>query len=859
MADPLSVGKLQAALASATNEVTIAAANLNFDFALMKYEAPKEYQPLGQALTPHRKSEAEGGSQHITAARLGALFEDLCPEVPRLISAFGTRASEIAGYAEARLNPKLRQNWIFSDYAGIDSTSLWAAATSSKASLPVYLLACMLARVWSDADATSLWVEIVAERRRDIASRFQQNEPLHFKTAAAAAQQEITREQLAKWDASARAWLKTADLVKMKQRKQFLLIVNNISMPVDAKSNPYESVVSVWIAALSSMEKLINGEPQAVQDGSTLLGISAWHIYPDMDVFSEQTEPKSVKMEDTLVHPGGVASLGFRGHYPTKTPGVYWSLWLSKHKYYGQPLDLASMAKQWAEKVSAPITRYLADESSTSSLVLLGRRRSGFIETPQNVVEQPFGGFTQMNNLLNMMDPSQRIDLLRRLAVRSSYAPHMAEAYIAFLDGDYWYLASVSRRTQRPATRALRSTRNTNNAQFYDCYLGFVRSRTEITLTQPKRSLTYLFGDADIAAVFIPDGYLTGLGDRPGSTVSYDGATWVTKSHVLKALRGLANAAKVFQRSSMGGASVSPHFLKSQFKPEVMLSYSSEGPIAVTETRALAIISYLEKGTDLVTSSNVGSDRLLGLSTGDSLYIPSRLCALFTLEAYTMPQLTTDNEKMLSDPGSTFQPSEFSRLLGNLGRPGTTILTCPRNPMVRDYAETAFRYQIQQFDGSLTDSFPKTSMHLSFTDWSAQLYQESAVGQRQSDAAHVEAIVSVRDAGSWVGDINIAEAFNHPNVHQLPGREPCDHPQPSVPPADAMVLEKWDQILDCPGGIMVTSSSGNWLARTAIVSMLANHCRLESLHIFICPDTECCWECIQKNIHSKPLNIVYVC
>ena len=43
------LGKLQAALAAATNEVTVAAANINFDFALIKCEAPKEYHVLGEA------------------------------------------------------------------------------------------------------------------------------------------------------------------------------------------------------------------------------------------------------------------------------------------------------------------------------------------------------------------------------------------------------------------------------------------------------------------------------------------------------------------------------------------------------------------------------------------------------------------------------------------------------------------------------------------------------------------------------------------------------------------------------------------------------------------------------------------
>lgn len=56
-----ALGKIQAALASATNEVTVAAANLNFDFSLVKCEAPAEYKPLSSILTSKRRTEAEGG------------------------------------------------------------------------------------------------------------------------------------------------------------------------------------------------------------------------------------------------------------------------------------------------------------------------------------------------------------------------------------------------------------------------------------------------------------------------------------------------------------------------------------------------------------------------------------------------------------------------------------------------------------------------------------------------------------------------------------------------------------------------------------------------------------------------------
>lgn len=88
-----SFGRLQAALASATNELTIAAANINFDFTLVKCEAPKEFQPLGSTLSKTRKENAEGGTAHITARRLGVLFGGILPPTPNLVKSYGTRAA----------------------------------------------------------------------------------------------------------------------------------------------------------------------------------------------------------------------------------------------------------------------------------------------------------------------------------------------------------------------------------------------------------------------------------------------------------------------------------------------------------------------------------------------------------------------------------------------------------------------------------------------------------------------------------------------------------------------------------------------------------------------------------------------
>ncbi|KAF2728667.1 hypothetical protein EJ04DRAFT_569335 [Polyplosphaeria fusca] len=329
-----SIGRLQASLAAATNEVTVAAANINFDFTLIKAEAPKEYQILGGHLSQRRKEKAEFGTLHVTARRFGALFQGVCPHTPKLVQAYGTRVSEIAEAAK-KLNPPENPKAMFAGHSGIDGTSIWAAATSSVTALHIQLLACMLARLCNGSEAISVWVELIEGRRKEIASNFESGQSLPFSTYTAAVRGEIARSDIADWDASARAWLRTADAVKRKKQKQLMLILENIDVPVTEDKNVLSAVVVDWTSALNSMELLISGTHRAVRGGPTILGLSAWHIYPNM-IILERNNPE-VCMNDPLVAPSGTFTIGIRPAADHR--GAHWSLSLAHLRYYGHPIS----------------------------------------------------------------------------------------------------------------------------------------------------------------------------------------------------------------------------------------------------------------------------------------------------------------------------------------------------------------------------------------------------------------------------------------------------------------------------------------------------------------------------------------
>ncbi|KAI0149263.1 hypothetical protein BJ166DRAFT_470165 [Pestalotiopsis sp. NC0098] len=943
MAEGVTFGKLQAALASATNEVTVAAANINFDFTLVKYEAPAEYQPLARHLSLSRKQNAESGSLHITARRLGALFEGSCPHIPDLLRAYGTRASGISNIASANTQSSA-SNWVFSEYTGIDVTSLWAAATSSKAALPVHLLACMLARMWNASEATSIWSEIVAERRRDITARLNQGDSVPFSSTAAALQQEITRDQLREWDASARSWLRTADAVMALQQKQLLLIIKNITMPVQPKNNTYDNIMAAWTSGLETIENLINGAPHVVRDGSVLVALSAWHIYPDLIVFGGQAHNKTVEMNDELVQPGGVVSLGISDPDDRAPKGVYWSLSLAHHKFYGRPVSKSSQLNaddsritllelqqavlgailatwkipvhetdnainflsqlisflpynattyddQWMEMLQSPINQYLKSPEASYPLISLGRRRQGVIHPRQNDIEREFFSLTHMPRLLELTSSVEnKIKLLRRLSEKVDGLDKVT-ALIAYKERGDWHLASVfplKFRGQKPvlqqhtrvSTRGPQAKRyhcrwtTTNAIGSNDGHLtertvalpqGFTHSRTELNFSARDEKFEYFFGDADIAAVFvmrqnIETVYALGL---QAPSVSHNDVLWClnhaiispedfkrtvynVKEPVVFTLVLLSIATRIFAPLEREGASISPQVLTAPFGPESLIEtriikdnrLSGSKDIYqrynydVCPRDVITVIAYFELGADIIRNTNL--PRILGISVGDSIYVP---------------------KSAINDPAAHHADVEYARLLGNIGKPGLSILTCPQVSEVRDVDLSSWRKAPPDFDGAREDNFACTSLHLSFTHWSNPLWNSSSVGQRESEGSHLEAVVSVRDSGSWVADVNLEAALGHGNLRHIEALQTaCGHQEPWRTKHPVKALETWDKVLDCPEGILVAKCHNNWVARLALAAVLSEHCQKTARSIVVCPPNVC-WQCLDID-YSR--NTVYI-
>jgi hypothetical protein len=328
----------------------------HLDFSLIKVEAPSEYKDIGQSLSARRRNDADEGQSHLTAAQLGALFGGLVPreKVSNLIRAYGLRCSDTAN--SPTFNPKgSSQHGLFANEVGADGTAVWAAATSGESAIAVHLLGCMLSRMWDPPEAISIWMQLITERKKELE---RSGDPYECHRS-----RDInpTRDQIASWHTSIQAWRQTADEANALRQNQLLLIINNLGIPVNTKLCLSDSVIDAWIAAMITVDKLVSGKPQSVQTGAPLLGLAAWHLYPNMIVYGQgrNATPTEVCQNDPHIHRGGVLTLGIQDHRRVGD-GIYWSLPLAYLRYYGQPVPSEARLSSRTSRASIDDLMYVA-------------------------------------------------------------------------------------------------------------------------------------------------------------------------------------------------------------------------------------------------------------------------------------------------------------------------------------------------------------------------------------------------------------------------------------------------------------------------------------------------------------------
>ncbi|KAK3326999.1 hypothetical protein B0T19DRAFT_420567 [Cercophora scortea] len=976
-----AISRFTALLFAGSQENTVALAALNFDFSLYKVQAPVEFSALGSSLSNERRQQAEGGSHHVTARKLGALFRSKLPAVPSLIKAYGERVSEIAE-STVKDPQKLAQSSLLGDKLGIDGTSIWAAATSGSEALCVQLLACVLARFWAPQEATSIWVEIVDSRKRELSAG---DGDFDF-PALAAMQATLSRDQLAEWDASARAWLRTADKSMSKQQTQLRLIVDNLGVAVNNTQDTYESVMDAWFESMKIVDSLVAGMPQAIHNGAALVGLSSWHIYPDMMVYINGA--KEINQNDPLVKSGGLLTVGLQGS-PDSDKGVCWSLPLAKLRFYGDPVTvtrtldstnqrvsleqlmivilgcLASLlpdysgdraaticeyyTKLW-EKIKAAAgtksnaeqirwIKYLAAAATTLStlrgkekisarrLFEFGIRRcSAFLSGSDSGLltwDIQTLGLSRPETILSLLDGQREAQISFIRQVAQEFAGPQANKRRDYIimwcqDQKYWWATCFpdpqnGKKYYRWHDRTALRQSDTKSAEHTDEMpenLGWeVHNEgggSFKVVWRPlaeARAAAYKAGKPnDVLAQMFPVGQSVSvtevetrweipfwggrlLGDFDTLRIQVleldRGSIWLAdkKKPTMKdyhldtddILRLLETAPLNFARftsprieplwllgcmaelyESLGTATISLEAItgricdqiwaqslwKHQVYPDDKIEKGSGDDVFRSHLRmpkniAFACIAMMETGDQDLDPNQLSN--VMAMAIGDSIYASACLS---------------------SDPYD-LRVKDLIRVLGNVGKPGVSLLIPPPSPRILKLKTNNWNVVTHEpWDGSSqVGLFNKTSLHLWLTEYRVPYVVEHQ-GARDIQTFFQEAAVSIYDNGTWFGDIDIEKAVTM-NLLVTRTPEACPHGVlPMGDPADweavgkekrkkkkkakakakaiannstgevagdfqnrIRTVENWYELLDKPSNPVIARTRGNWMARLAFTAL----------------------------------------
>jgi hypothetical protein len=286
----------------------------------------------------------------------------------------------------------------------------------------------------------------------------------------------------------------------------------------------------------------------------------------------------------------------------------------------------------------------------------------------------------------------------------------------------------------------------------------------------------------------------------------------------------------------------------------------------LSRASAFSSIAFFETGfIDLDPSQ---FDEVMALSSGNSLFV---------------------SDSLLRDPWDNRPNFTVRRVIGNVGRPGLSLLLSPREPNVREPDLGAWSViNHQDFDGKLEGNFAGTSLHLSLTGYEAPA-SPGHHGLRGQEASYVEAVVSAYDSRKWIADLNVLGVFRQTEKRLRPRAfsdnsagngsmtlwkipRDCNHSGPEKEHtanfdlnAPLTSIDNWDEFLDPPTNNGVIRATGNWLARIAVTAIAAQ----KGFIVIVAPETadakdsgSVCWRCassILKAVEAvEPFSKIFI-
>ncbi|KAK0622348.1 hypothetical protein B0T14DRAFT_535633 [Immersiella caudata] len=191
---------------------------------------------------------------------------------------------------------------------------------------------------------------------------------------------------------------------------------------------------------------------------------------------------------------------------------------------------------------------------------------------------------------------------------------------------------------------------------------------------------------------------------------------------------------------------------------------------------------------------------VMGMSCGDSIYVSNSL----TIDPYRF-----------SDRRGIF------RALGNVGKPGVSLLVPPPDPIVKKPAADEWNIitHSKWYAKEHLDLFGQTSLHLVLTEYRVP-YVTQHRGVRDSQTFFQEATISVYDGTTWVGDADIVKELFRESTERVVRRGKKGK-KTETPVSRIRTIVNWPELLDKPSEPVVVLTKGNWISRLATAAMSA--------------------------------------
>ncbi|MCJ1450108.1 hypothetical protein MMC28_000437 [Mycoblastus sanguinarius] len=651
---------------------------------------------------------------------------------------------------------------------------------------------------------------------------------------------------------------------------------------------------------MTTVDKLVDGISHSVHNGAVLLGLSAWHLYPDLIVLGANTA--TIKQNDPLVAPGIIVTVGLQGGGPEDSRGVYWSLPLTHVRYYGDPviskgsvsssesrlsiddvwqitlgslfalwgkegsntreaanlicimwqkceqglaanehfrLKRAACADSWLKYLSDAARRLLQSSGPEHELC---KRLVGLGQRRATLFGRfdkaiPILGFTDAP-FMNVLRLEERVKYLRKIAPKCCKETDLLVIRLCrYAPGN----TSKNPRILQLATAATREVRNADST--YPSPDQYRSQRwTYDDTADPKTEVTRQeIVDAFTSGIVDTDHFLSylSLGHAMGHGCHPD------EDHlsVVENLRAIATASKIY--SYMPNATVALNIVtygpltKAQWLGEKRRPNSNATQVDHWHGPEPLISNLL---LPYSVSRRAAFACVSMFESGGFDLKPEYLEKVMAMSAGDSIFVAAP---ILCDPAIQCEPYEIRRIVGNIGRAGIAFLIPPSNPRTKKQELESYRVINHDFyDGRLEDSFPNTTLHLGFSGYEFAL-DVGEHGGRNREAFFLESPISVHDRGEWVADLDALATVANTQVHN--GN--CQHStsdRRSLPEIQLVTIDRWEELLDPPKDAAVVRAHKNWLARLAAAAISV---KMGNRTILFSKDA--CWKCHEENLHRR--------